>query len=153
MKTFTQAIVAGLLLMITANAAAQNVPRVIHVFVALADNKHQGIVPVPAAIGNGDDPGRNLYWGAGGGVKTFFAKSKEWELIWTGKPLPPILERCIFKHRTANVYLVADAYQGAQIQQAIASFLDAASGGPPLRIRLMSPNLSINAGGSSDVVV
>src|SRR5213596_1995295 len=37
--------------------------RVAHVLVALADNKYQGIVPVPAAIGNGDDPVRNLYWG------------------------------------------------------------------------------------------
>ena len=37
--------------------------RVAHVIVALADNRYQGIVPVPPAIGNGDDPDRNLYWG------------------------------------------------------------------------------------------
>ncbi|EDY21883.1 hypothetical protein CfE428DRAFT_0008 [Chthoniobacter flavus Ellin428] len=35
----------------------------IHVFVALADNATQGIVPVPAKIGNGDDAEHNLYWG------------------------------------------------------------------------------------------
>jgi len=43
--------------------------RVAHVIVALADNRFQGIVPVPAAIGNGDDPSRNLYWGAGYGLR------------------------------------------------------------------------------------
>src|SRR5688572_22804615 len=30
--------------------------QVIHIFVALCDNKYQGIVPVPAKIGNGQDP-------------------------------------------------------------------------------------------------
>jgi hypothetical protein len=135
---------------------AQSAPRVVHVFVALADNKYQGIVPVPAALGNGDDPGRNLYWGAGGGVKTFLARSKEWQLVSSEKyPRLPVLERCIFKYRTANVYLVADAYQGAQIRQATIDFLNAAAGGPPLKIGLMSLSSSVtfNAGGSADVIV
>jgi len=35
--------------------------RVIHILVALCDNENQGIVPVPKAIGNGQDPGNNLY--------------------------------------------------------------------------------------------
>jgi len=146
---------AVLVTLLYASAHAQAPPRVVHVFVALADNKYQGIVPVPAALGNGDDPGRNLYWGAGGGVKTFFAKSKEWELISTQKyPRPPILERCIFKHRTASVYMVADAYQGAQIKQAITDFLDAAAGGPPLKIGFMSASnvVAFNAGGAADVI-
>ena len=42
----------------------KNAARVVHVFVALCDNEHQGIVPVPARIGNGEDPDNNLYWGA-----------------------------------------------------------------------------------------
>ena len=42
-------------------AASQTAPRVVHVFVALADNHHQGIVPVPAKLGNGDVPSDNLY--------------------------------------------------------------------------------------------
>jgi hypothetical protein len=46
-------------------------PRVIHVLVALCDNIHQGIVPVPEKIGNGQDPRNNLYWGCEFGVKTF----------------------------------------------------------------------------------
>ena len=37
--------------------------KTIGVFIALADNDSQGIVKVPKAIGNGNDPERNLYWG------------------------------------------------------------------------------------------
>jgi hypothetical protein len=40
----------------------QTKPRQIHVFVPLADNQHQRIVPVPATLGNRDDLARNLYW-------------------------------------------------------------------------------------------
>src|SRR5215470_4943000 len=90
--------------------------RTIHVFVALADNQSQGIVPVPAKLGNGEDPERNLYWGSAYGVKTFFARSAEWRRIQCGSgPKREILERCVFQHRTANVYLVADAYRGMEI--------------------------------------
>ncbi len=108
--------------------ARENPPKVIHVFVALCDNKHQGIVPVSAKLGNGNDPANNLYWGAMYGTKSFFKRSTEWELVAAVKSPPPILERCIFKHRTKDVYLVADAYQGKRIKQAITDFLDAASG-------------------------
>ena len=105
-------------------------PGTIHVFVALADNQHQGIVPVAAVLGNGEDAERNLYWGAAYGVKTFFSRSVEWERLGCDqKPTPAILERCIFKYRTSNVYLIADAYRGIEIKRAIADFLDSAAGG------------------------
>src|SRR5438046_399170 len=55
--------------------------RTIHIFVALCDNKYQGIVPVPAKIGNGADPNNNLYWGCGFGIQTYFQNSKEWKLV------------------------------------------------------------------------
>jgi hypothetical protein len=103
--------------------------RIVNVFVALADNEHQGIVPVPARLGNGDDPEHNLYWGSAYGVKTFFARSADWALVDCGaKPKPEVLERCIFKYRRADVYLVADAYRGIEIRQAILDFLGSASG-------------------------
>src|ERR1700744_6172067 len=108
---------------------AQEPVRTIHVFVALADNKNQGIVPVAAILGNGDDPARNLYWGSAYGVKTFFSHSADWQLLVSGqKPKAEVLERCIFKHRTQNVFLIADAYQGARIKQTIVDFLDASAG-------------------------
>jgi len=109
---------------------AQANQRVIHVLVALADNKNQGIVPVAATIGNGTDPERNLYWGSAYGVKTYFTRSADWRLIQCNrKPTLEILERCIFRHHGQNVYLVADAYQGDKIKHAILDFLEAASGG------------------------
>ena len=101
----------------------------IHVFVALCDNKYQGIVPVPAKIGNGQDAPNNLYWGAAYGVKTFFNKSSEWELIESRKnPAANILERLLFKHKIKNIYLLADAYDGQYIKQATIDFLLACSG-------------------------
>lgn len=85
----------------------QSAPRTIHVFVALADNKNQGIVPVAAILGDGDDPTHNLYWGSSYGVKTYFARSADWQLIASSqRPKPAILERCIFKHRGQNVYIL-----------------------------------------------
>ena len=146
---------------------AQTPPRVIHVFVALADNLNQRIVPVPAKLGNGTDPDHNLYWGAAGGVKTFFARSGNWQLfVQRQTPKPEILERCIFKHRTANVYLVADAYRGDRIKQAITDFLEAAAGGlaeelmappvsrPPRGATVTAPDPAIifHAGGSANLV-
>jgi len=114
-------------------ALAQDSPvRTVHVFVALADNQSQGIIPVPAKIGNGDDPERNLYWGSAFGVKTFFSRSTDWERIACGlKPKVEILDRCVFKHRATNVYLVADAYRGREIRQAILDFLSSAAGDGP----------------------
>lgn len=110
-------------------ASAQSALRTVHVFVALADNAHQGIVPVPAKLGNGEDAERNLYWGSAGGVKTFFSRATEWERVGCGlKAKAQVLDRCVFKFRAANVYLIADAYRGTEIKQAITDFLDSAAG-------------------------
>ena len=73
-------------------------PRVVHVVVALCDNVHQGVVPVPWAIGNGQDPGKNLYWGAAYGVKTFLSRQPEWMLhARISDPAPHVLERLVFQ--------------------------------------------------------
>ncbi|HEU4416675.1 MAG TPA: hypothetical protein VFT65_17935 [Candidatus Angelobacter sp.] len=136
-------------------AAGQSAIRTIHVFVALADNKSQGIVPVAAVLGNGDDPQRNLYWGSAYGVKTYFARNADWQLVSSGvRPKPEILERCIFRHRTQNVYLVADAYRGNRIQQAIIDFLEASAGGDVQAVSIESAGrkLSLNAGGGADLL-
>jgi hypothetical protein len=114
--------------LIAASAHGQ-AQRVVHVVVALCDNVNQGIVPVPAALGNGQDPGRNLYWGAAYGVRTWFDRSADWERMQRSlEALPGTLERVVWKHRTADVYLVADAYDGARIQDAIYAFLSYAGG-------------------------
>ncbi len=100
----------------------------IHVFVALCDNRYQGIVRVPAALGNGQNPNTNLYWGALYGLRTYFKKSNEWELLETQKPKGIILERLIFKHTTKNYYLIADAYNGRYIKQCTEDFLNSICG-------------------------
>ncbi|SDP98937.1 hypothetical protein SAMN05428975_4848 [Mucilaginibacter sp. OK268] len=102
--------------------------KVIHVFVALCDNKYQGIVPVPPKIGNGQDPDNNLYWGCDNGVRTYFKKSKDWQLVKTQKVSRMILERLVFKHRTKKVYLVADAWDGQSIEKTTTDFLYSNSG-------------------------
>jgi hypothetical protein len=131
-------------------AAVNKVP-VIHVFVALADNINQGIVPVSATLGNGDNPKTNLYWGAGFGVKTFFTKNKDWQLLSiTQNPREGILERCLFKHRNRELFLVADAYQGKEIARATNDFLAAASGAPG--DKLTAGTNEINTHGSAELV-
>jgi hypothetical protein len=55
------------LLFVAVVSLAQAAPKQIRVFVALCDNKTQGIVPVGEKIGNGDDPDSNLYWGCSDG--------------------------------------------------------------------------------------
>lgn len=103
--------------------------KVIHVFVALCDNLHQGIQPVPKGIGNGQEPATNLYWGCDYGVKAWFKNKTSWQLVATIKnPLPHVLERCIFKEPVTNTYMVADAYDGAYIKQTMTDFVNAAAG-------------------------
>lgn len=123
-------------LALSANLNAQDAkPRTVHVFVALADNDHQGIVPVARILGNGEDPEHNLYWGSAYGVKAFFSHAPEWERLGCSqKPKPAVLERCIFRHQQAAVFLIADAYRGLEIKQAILDFLDSAAGGGVLSI-------------------
>ena len=133
----------------------QTSPRTIHVFVALADNVNQGIVPVARMLGNGEDPEHNLYWGSAYGIKTFFSRSPDWKLLSCGqKPKHEILDRCIFKYRSANVYLVADAYRGREIQTAILNFFDAAAGLSWDRIKINDgpQEVTLNVLGGSNVV-
>jgi len=122
----------------------------IHVFVALCDNKYQGIVPVPAKIGNGQDPGNNLYWGNDYGVRTFFKRSKDWKLIETRKTTGTILERLVFKNTEKNYYLVADAYDGRYIKQTTKDFLHSCSG--QLKDTLHADNKTIGLNGNAGLL-
>jgi len=127
--------------------------KMIHVFVALCDNVNQGIVPVSPALGNGEDPARNLYWGARFGVKTHFKNSKEWKLVAElQNPRAPILERLIFKHKTEDAFLVADAYRGAEIKQATVDFLEAASGASREEINIEGRKFGLSKGARAHMV-
>ncbi|MEO0227942.1 MAG: hypothetical protein ABIL70_07860, partial [candidate division WOR-3 bacterium] len=124
---------------------ADNRPVLIYAIVALCDNEHQGIVPVPPRLGNGDDPKNNLYWGAGGGLKTYFKKSNEWRMIVSDTNISAnILERCIFKRKKKNIYLIADAYRGSAIKEAICDFLNAVAKDTILRTEIELPMNEVN---------
>ena len=129
----------------------KNPGRVIHVLVALCDNENQGIVPVPAHLGNGEDAAKNLYWGAAYGVKTFFSKSKNWQkLAEFENPKENVLQRIVFRHKSNDVYLVADAYRGSKMKETINDFFSAVSGENPENIVADAKTLQIS--GSADLI-
>lgn len=148
----TQLIITFLLIFFSLPAFSQDV-KTIHVFVALCDNEHQGIVRVPEKIGNGKDPFHNLYWGAGYGVKNYFhKKSGDWKLVELIKnPKSGILERILFKHVRENVYLLADAYDGELIKTTTEDFLKASAGDFETAISVNKVELQF--GGRSDLLV
>ncbi len=125
--------------------------KTIHIFVALCDNKYQGIVPVPAKIGNGQDPDNNLYWGCAYGIRSYFKKSKEWKFLKSEKNINDIvLERVIFKHLSKDYYLVADAYDGKYIKECTIDFLKSSSG--IIKDTLNINNETIGISGNSSLI-
>lgn len=128
-----------------------NESRVVHVIVALCDNENQGIVPVSASLGNGEDPDRNLYWGAAFGVRTYFDKSGSWKLVEKrSSPKDGVLERLIYRHASEDVILVADAYRGDRIRGAIADSLAALAGS--LRENVEIEGREVQIYGGADLV-
>jgi len=125
-------------------AKIQNPGKVVHVLVALCDNENQGIVPVPAFLGNGEDTQKNLYWGAAYGVKTYFSKSANWQkLAEINNPKENVLQRIVFKHKTENVYLVADAYRGSKMRETIDDFFAGVAGAKRENVALKDLTLQI----------
>jgi hypothetical protein len=129
-------------------------PLVAHVFVALCDNRNQGIVPVPARLGNGQAAHENLYWGARFGVRTYWRGRKPWRAVATPAPSQPgVLERAAFlaEEDGTRVFVVADAWDGARIRETVGAFLEAAAGRARETVRVGGESLEV--GGASHVVV
>ena len=122
----------------------------IHIMVALCDNIHQGVVKVPKAIGNGQDPKNNLYWGCGYGVSTYFKKSASWKEVKRYAVDSIILERVVFKHNMFDYYLVADAYDGRYISNCTHDFLNASAGKSKGQIKVDEKEIGIQ--GNSEIV-
>ena len=141
----------------TPKPAKNSVP-VIHVFVALCDNVNQGIVPVSASLGNGDNPATNLYWGAAFGVKTFFNKNRDLQVLTpsnsSSKSPQVVLDRLVFRHRQTGAFLIAEAYRGSYIQRATEDFLEAAAGlpGEKLILSVDGKEVEIYGGGGADLL-
>jgi len=126
--------------------------RTVHVYVALCDNVHQGIAPVSARLGNGQAPNQNLYWGAAYGLRTYLTRQGAWEVVnvWPEDSLP-IRERVLFRHTSGQMYLLAEAYDGAAIEACTQAFLQACSGQNPYAMPLEDQALTF--GGGSDLLV
>ena len=110
--------------------ASHAAPKQVRLFVALCDNKSQGIIPVGAKIGNGDDPYANLYWGCSDGFGTFFRRSPRWKVIKNESDLSEVvLRRSTVRHTSGDVEIVADAYRGTAMATCIRDFESAAASG------------------------
>ncbi len=102
----------------------------IRVFVALCDNKTQGIMRVGEKIGDGDKPEANLYWGCSDGLGLYFKKSRHWTVVESEKDISAqILRRMTLSHKTSPLTLIADAYRGSEMRQCYLDFESAASSG------------------------
>jgi hypothetical protein len=142
--------------------AAAGKPLVARVFVALADNEHQGIVPTSnRSLGDGQSPRTNLYWGALYGVRTHLPK-RGWRIVSrTEEPESGVLERIVFARtlqrngREVEAQLVAEAWDGRSIQNTIARFLEASAAGDAHVVAyvghngLMESSASAQSGGFS----
>lgn len=133
-------------------------PVVIQLSVALADNKNQWIVPVPEAIGNGQDARTNLYWGALYGVKTYMIKKAGWKKIASIETKDErILERLVLKKsftrkdRSVNIYLVADAWDGKYITDTIKQFISYNAGNDVFYVQ--ADGKKLYAGGKAHLIV
>ena len=102
--------------------------RSIRVFIALCDNKTQGIIPVGAKIGDGDNPEANLYWGCSEGFGETFKESSKWRVTESASDVSPsILRRMTLRHVGAEITLTTDAYRGSAMRQCLQDFETAAA--------------------------
>lgn len=136
-----------ILFLLIANFSGFSQARTIHVFVALCDNENQGIVKVPALIGNGQDAYNNLYWGAAYGVKNYLKNiSEDWIYVKSlTSQNPIILDAVLFKHKTENVYLYAEAYDGKFIKNTTIDFFNSCSGKHEKNIQINDMTLQFGA--------
>lgn len=104
--------------------------KIVHVTVVLCDNRNQGIVKVNADLGNGQDPAKNLYWGAMYGLRTFF--KRDWSPVknFAKSGSKHVLERAVFERDRIRV--IADAYDGAKMKEALEEFFAACAGRGPV---------------------
>jgi len=102
----------------------------VRVFIALCDNKTQGVAPVPPAIGDGDRADTNLYWGCTEGFGSWFGKSKRWKQTKrAANPEPRILERRSYLHAGGKMTLQVEAWRGSDIKDCLAAFEACLAGG------------------------
>ncbi len=135
--------------------SGSNEPLIVHLFVPLCDNINQGIVPVNASLGNGQNLKTNLYWGARYGIKSFLMNDKGWKFISSETNLnDTILERLILTQTfyKTTVILIADAYNGAKMKACLTDFLNSVAQIKTDSLKLPD-STTIHAAGAADLIV
>lgn len=96
------------------------------VFVALCDNEHQGIAPVPEAIGDGMNPARNLYWGCSDALPKVMRASRDWlRPQWVDsyrKQPKEVLQAVVCTRADKRATITAFAYRGDAMAACIRDF-------------------------------
>ncbi len=136
-------------------------PIVVHIVVALADNLYQGIVPTSLSLGNGQNSRTNLYWGAMYGVGSFFSRQAGWTRVrYAFTKSKKILDKIILKKiikrsgKNVTVYIIAEAWNGKYIKDAIQYYYGLLSGNHDQEIRLnKSKGTKISVGGAAHMNV
>lgn len=102
--------------------------KVVRVVVLLADNNAQMIVPVPAELGNGGRPDKNLYWGALYGLHTTLKRRAGWRRLREKvRSDPAVVTTETFIHEALNIKLYAEAFGGDSMDEALERFFSLAS--------------------------
>jgi hypothetical protein len=97
--------------------------RRVRVFVCLADNATQGLVPVPAKIGDGNDAAGNLYWGCDEALPALLRRSAVWKRISKEvNPTTAIVERLSFDHASRHTKMIVEAWRGSSMNECLIAF-------------------------------
>lgn len=141
-------------------------PLVATVHVALCDNNT--IACGTAALGNGDAPARNLYWGGAAGLRAFFDRARGWKRVHLDRgDGGDVLQRVVYRRRVRRargalrragvkgpfeVYLVALAWRGAAIARATDAFICQVLGERTLLELRLAGGQTLRAGGAGHLV-
>lgn len=122
-------------------AQADEDAQTIRVFIALCDNNTQGIMPVGAKIGDGDQPDENLYWDCSDGFGLYFKKSPHCKVVESEKEISEqILRRMTLRHKSSPITLIADAYRGSEMRQCYLDFESALASGEYVLVSYIGHN-------------
>ena len=130
-------------------------PLIVHLYIPLCDNDHQGIVPTTKSLGDGLSLKTNLYWATSGGTKGYFKNKTDWKTVYNAFDIDTnVLERIVFKHwiNNSTVYLVADAYRGDRMEETINDYLASISNNRHQTI-FLKDSTALNIAGHSDLIM
>lgn len=106
-------------------------------------------------LGDGDNPGKNLYWSTSGGFKGWFGRKESgWELVRVARADGDVLETRVWKRTVAkgrDVYVVASAWRGTAIDATVTAYIDDLYG-TTARTVTLDDGTTIEAGGAARVV-